>query len=423
VVSFLSLSSESSGAKWILALVDQGVFSAGSILTSIIIGRVCGKEELGLYLLGMSIIELIREVQTDLIGSPYIALSQGFSGSDHEFYAGSTLIHQWTISVLAMLILAGTGVYLSYGKGAMDLGRVIWMLAIAGGFITFRDYVRHICFAGFQMKTVLMLDAFTTSFQVGGMVLLAYMERLSAAYALGVMGFASCLATVTWFIGFRKRMKFSLNRGFSDLRKNWSFGKWILAGNLVFFMGSQLYPWILVGFHSTAAVGVLAACQGIAGFANPLLHGTRNFLGPRAAQTFAHGGKDELRKLMTRSTLMIAVLMTLLCGAIMVFGGKLVVFIYGPQYGGHNWVIALLALNILAIAVALASDCGIWAMGRNEMKFRIELVRLLITFTIGFWLVKRFGPLGVAGALLLGNVMVLSGQYLIFRRLTYSKNA
>jgi O-antigen/teichoic acid export membrane protein len=319
-----------------------------------------------------------------------------------------------------MLFLAGTGVYFSYGKGSMDLGRVIWMLAIAGGFITFRDYVRQICFAGFRMKTVLMLDALATSFQVGGMVLLAYMERLSAAYALGVMGFVCGLTTATWFIGFRKRMKFSLKRGFSDFRDNWSFGKWILGGNLVFFMGSQLYPWILVSFHNTAAVGVLAACQGIVGFANPLSHGTRNFLGPRAAQAFAHGGKDELRRLMEKSTLMITAMMTLLCGAIMVFGGKLVVFIYGPQYGGHNWVIILLALDVLAIAIALSSDCGIWAIGRNEMHFRIELVRLLITFTIGFWLVKRFGPLGVAGALLLGNVIVLSSQYLIFRKLTDS---
>jgi O-antigen/teichoic acid export membrane protein len=209
----LSLSSGSSEAKWILALVDQGVFSSGNFLTSIIIGRTCGKEELGLFILAIIIIGLIREVQNDLIWSPFAALSQRLSGSSREFYTGSTLIHQWTISVLAMLILAGTGVYLSYGKGSMDLGRVIWMLVIAGGFITFRDYVRQICFAGFQMKTVLMVDVFATSLQIGGMVVLAYMERLSAAYALGVMGLTSFLTTLTWFIGFRKEMKFSLNRG------------------------------------------------------------------------------------------------------------------------------------------------------------------------------------------------------------------
>jgi O-antigen/teichoic acid export membrane protein len=195
-----------------------------------------------------------------------------------------------------------------------------------------------------------------------------------------------------------------------------------LGGNLVYFLGSQLYPWILVGFHNTAAVGVLAACQGIVGFANPLSHGTRNFLGPRAAQAFVHGGKDELRRLMQKSTLIIAALMTLVCGTIMIIGGQLVILIYGAQYGGHNGVIVLLALDILVVAIALASDCGIWAMGRNEMHFRIELVRLLITFTIGFWLVKRFGPLGVAWALLSGNVIVLSSQYFIFNKLTNSPN-
>lgn len=43
---------DTGGQKWLLTLVDQGIASAGSFLTTVIIGRACAIEQLGLYFLG-----------------------------------------------------------------------------------------------------------------------------------------------------------------------------------------------------------------------------------------------------------------------------------------------------------------------------------------------------------------------------------
>ena len=53
-------------------LADQGVSSATNFLTGVIIARACSKEELGLYMLGFSLVLFVTDLQTSLISTPYM---------------------------------------------------------------------------------------------------------------------------------------------------------------------------------------------------------------------------------------------------------------------------------------------------------------------------------------------------------------
>lgn len=408
----------SSRQKWFLTLFDQGIVSATSFLAMVIIGRACAKEQLGLYFLGLSIVGLLMELQNVLIWSPYTALSPRLRGSAHAQYTGSTLAHQWGLGVLAMLVLAAAGFCLSRGWGPSGLGPVVWMLALAGPLITFREYARRVCFAGSQIKTALWLDSGSALFQGSALLLFAYLGKLSAVHAFGIIGLGAFLASLFWLLGVKRSLAFSKAGVASDLSRNWSFGKWILGGNLALFLGVQAYPWILAGLQGTAMVAALAACQGVVALVNPFLQGTTNFFAPQAAQAFAQGGAGSLRAFARKSTIALVPVTALFCAGIIVFGRDLVTFIYGPQYAGYGLVIAILSLNTLAIALAFGVDYGIWAMERTDLNFRIELARLLITFTLGVGLVKVFGLIGVAWGLLIGSIAVSIIQGIVFISLT-----
>jgi O-antigen/teichoic acid export membrane protein len=403
--------------KWLWTLIDQGIVSASSFLATIIIGRTCAKEQLGLYFLGMSIVGLLMELQNVLIWSPYTALSPRIKGPAHALYTGSTIVYQGVLGVLFMLVLTGAGFFLSRGWGPPGLAPVVWMLALAGPFFTFREYARRVCFAGLQIKTAFWLDAGSALFQGGALLLFAYLGKLSAVHAFGIIGLGAFLASLLWLLGARRSMAISKAEMASDLGRNWSFGKWILGGNLALFLGCQTYPWILTGLHGTAVVAALAACQGVVGLANPFLQGTTNFLAPKAAQAFAQGGLSALGAFAKRSTLAIAPVGALFCVGIMAFGSNLMTFIYGSQYAGLGLVIAILSLNTLARILAIGIDYSIWAMGRTDLNFRIELARMLMTLTLGMGLVYFFGLIGVAWGLLTGSITVGVIQGIVFFRL------
>ena len=64
-----------------LAVVDQGVVSGTSFLTSVIIGRLGSQEDLGVYSLSLSLVMLLRGVQGELVCSPYTVYCNRHEGA------------------------------------------------------------------------------------------------------------------------------------------------------------------------------------------------------------------------------------------------------------------------------------------------------------------------------------------------------
>ena len=411
--------SGSSAQNWALSLADQAVVSLASFCTGVIIGRSCGKDQLGLYVLGMSIINFLLQMQYAFISSPYTVFSPQLGGASRARYTGSTLLHQWIFSATLVIILAVVWIYLSQGRGPQGLDVIVLTLIFMGSFITFREYVRRICFSGLHLKAALFLDAGAALAQVAGLLLLAYLGKLSAARAFGVMGLGCALMGLAWLRWARRSFTISLTEAKADFARNWSFGKWVLSGNLAIFISYQFFPWALTFLDGLAAVGILAACQGVIALSTPFLEGSAIFLEAKSARVFAQGGIGDLRGFVVKSAVIVGAVMALFSLTLLFLGGKLVVFLYGPQYAGQNQLVFLLSLYILLAAIAYVFHFGFRAMDRQFYIIKANLLRLALVLTLGFWLVKVSGPLGVAWGLLAGNLLVAALYCLDFLRISH----
>src|SRR5438105_4928947 len=83
-----------------LAVLDQAVVSGTSFLTTILVGRWCGAEELGVYALGFSLVVTWTCVQESLIALPFTVHRHRTLEGTQEEYAGAVLIHQAFLSAL-----------------------------------------------------------------------------------------------------------------------------------------------------------------------------------------------------------------------------------------------------------------------------------------------------------------------------------
>ena len=154
--------SDAKTRKDMSALADQAVVSATNFFTGVIIGRTCAKEQLGLYMLGFTIVLFVTGIQQALISTPYVVYSPRLEGLAHARYTGSTLLHQLGLSGIIMMLLALIGGSLSFGIGPEGLPAVCRSLSISIAFIMFRQYIRYVCFAGMRMLTALSLDVCTS---------------------------------------------------------------------------------------------------------------------------------------------------------------------------------------------------------------------------------------------------------------------
>ena len=410
----LSLSPERALYQSFISLADQAVASATNFATGIIIARACTKEELGLYMLGCSLIFLMTDFQTSLITTPYMVYAPRLKGRAHALYTGSTLIHQLAFCLITMLGVACGAFAVTSGIGPRGLGPVLWALCVVIALIMLREHARRVSFARLRLKTAFLFDASIAVGQISGLLVLAHFGLLSASHSFWMIGSVCGIAVLAWLWSDREFYHPRLSESRADLKKNWVFGKWVFASGLVWAVAMNLYPWFLAYFHGTASAGVWATCVGVVSVGNPVLMGIQNFVGPKIAHVYAAAGPKALRRMVLKITAAIFLPVSLLCLVLIFWGGRLIVLLYGRQYAGNNLVVAILALNVLVYAAAFVFSRALMAIERADLDFLANSAALLVMVVLGFWLVRSFGTLGAAIGFFAANIITSAVRAGIF---------
>jgi O-antigen/teichoic acid export membrane protein len=345
-----------------LSVLSQGVVSGTNFLTTVAVGRACGQETLGNYALTLSILLFLRAVQSDGIGSAYIVYCSRRRGEESATYAGSTLVHQLTLSAAAFAGLLGLAAALSLGGGSAGLTSAVWGLLGAVPFLLLRDQVRLFAFAHLRLGTALALDAAAAVLQLGSLAMLARFGLLNAATAYAVMGGACALICLAWFLFGGQPLRFDRGRLLPDWRHNWTFSRWALASQFVNRAVGYLMPWVVAAVHGEAAVGLLAACVSLANVAGTFITGVSSYLAPHAAHAVSSGGVAPLRRVVAQTVALYLVVVGAFCLIVLV-GGESVTLVataaalaalVGP-FGVMGAALATLAGSVVGAAVRAAT--------------------------------------------------------------------
>jgi O-antigen/teichoic acid export membrane protein len=386
-------------AAWrgFLSVLDQGVFSGTNFATSVIIGRLCSRETLGVYSLALSVVFILRGIQGELVSTPYMIYCNRRQGQGLAAYTGSTLVHHLLLSVVGMVCLAGLAGLLALGVGPGALAPVAWVLVGVLPFLLLRNYLRHLAFSHLQVGAGLALVAGVAVFQVGGLLLLWSAGLLGVGSAFAVMGAACAAVCLVWFAVRKQPVRLEPARLGPDWRQNWAFGKWALASFLIGSTTPYVMPWALAIAHGEAAAGMLAACQTVINLASTYAAGVANFLTPRAAAAFAEGGLPALRRVLKGTAVLYAVTLGAFFLAVWLSGDRLATLIFGSRYAGTAPVLAILALSLLVNSLGMTAGNGLWALERPQANFTADMGTFVATMA---GIVCLVGPLGVLGTAL-----------------------
>jgi len=408
-------------AQVAMSLFDQAVVSGASFMTTLLIGRIAGFEQLGLYMLGFSMTVLAIAVHDALVAAPYIAWSNRLQGERARRYAGATLLilAGLAVALAAALSIASGGLY--YG-GARDLAVQFAVLAWAGPLVILREFVRRHAFARLNIRAALACDAGVAALQVGLLGALAWTQNLSGWTAQAAIGVA-CGLVAAGFL-WRDRGRFELNRRHVALgmQRNWRIGRWSLAGlSLAALAGHFVNPWLLAIMLDEKATGLFGACVAVLAFSNPLLLAASNLLSPRTARAFAAGGKPAVDQLVKRSTALLCGSMTLFCGAVALWGNRLMEVLFGRSQPVQHSMLLVLAISTFVAAAVIPADIGLWAVERADINFRSRLAGVVLTTVGSLALIGRLGLVGAAYGQLLGNLAAAAVTGMAYRHIMHNR--
>lgn len=389
----------------VLSIADQGVVSAGNLLTVVILTRLCSRAEYGVYALAFTLTIALAITQQSLISEAYKVFVHRLDGAGRRRYTGSVLVHHLLYALTATMAL-GLAALLGWESAGMGgLGPVLAPLAIVIGLILFKEFARQTNLALLQPAQALFLDLGVAGMQVSILLFLAWNDWLSARTAVLALGTAAGVSGALWLALRWHAFAPARDAVLPDLRKNWTFARWMFAYALLFTASVQSYPWLLGALHGVEATATYVACFMVVNLmANPLVIGLGAFLGPKMAQAYAAGGVDALAPVVSKASVFFLVSLGLFCGVLFFVGGWLLVLMSGEKYAGHGLVVFVIALAQLAWAYTVPANSALYAMEHAEVGFQALLLAFGVTLTVGAGLVWMAGPLGAAGGMLAGNL-------------------
>src|SRR5688500_14367911 len=114
------------------AIADRGLLGVAMLVTTVLIGRWAGPEELGLFALFFPLAFAAIGLQESLITAPYTIFAADSSSAEaRRSYLGSVLLHTVLLSAASCLVLVGMAVLLearglnAYAAAAAVLAPVV----------------------------------------------------------------------------------------------------------------------------------------------------------------------------------------------------------------------------------------------------------------------------------------------------------
>ena len=396
----------SRGAPWALALTDQLISGGVNFVAILVLGRVAGAHDLGMYALAMTVFYLILAVQESLITMPYTIFGARLRGDAHFQYSGAALCQSavWAIGVCIVAATVALFVYSVFGDGG--LARVIGAFALAAPLCLLREFGRRYLFAHMQVARVVAMSIAASSTQLIVLALFAYAGSLSACTALLAMGFGSGLAMLGWLRLSLHAFRFDESLSSNFLLKSWGLGRWIFASETTAVISANVMPWLIVFLIGPAATGIFAACDSILRFTNPVVISMTNVITSKAAIDYSNGGKAAVRRIVRNASAFLIVFQCAFCILLVVAGEPILKRSFGDAFATYWPVLAVLGLNQLVAKLSLAPGRALMLVDRVNVFLWAEIAGLAISLVAAIILTPRYGVLGAAWSLVAGNVLL-----------------
>jgi O-antigen/teichoic acid export membrane protein len=378
---------------WIVG--DQAAVSLASFASTVIVGRMCGQEELGIYVLATTMFWLLAGIPNALTWTPFTSRAPRMPADRRAAYTGSVTIH----TVVVTLILAAM-----FGTAGLLppawFGQRMWFSTMCLALVPFtvmmtlREHVRRLCLSQVATREILLLDFPIAIAQIGLLLWLARSRQLTANTGLIAIA-AACLLSVVWLVVRRSDFQFCRRRTAIHWSYNLQFGRWLLAVSIAWLLADSMYRWIVGWQYGLEGLGRFASAQAVVLFINPLLLTATNFGRALSANRLANGGMSDLRRFTLQATVLVTIVGGLAFLALAIVGGPLVRILFGEHFSGLGGIVATLCLGMLVRVAGVPIDASLAAMREGRTMFIAIIAQLAVVVLAGVPLVAQFGLGGV----------------------------
>lgn len=410
----------------LLSLLDQLSISGTRFVTTVLLARVAGKGELGLFSIAFGLLLVATCFQEAFLSSPFSLFIHKRLGLDKSQYQGSVLLMFTGIAALSFVSMGalwGVGLcglkgnWMGSASGWVDenLLHVIGLLAVSTPFVLLREFARRIEIARLRVHYAFAMDAIAALLQLLFIGSLVWWDRLNAPTVYVAMAVSSAIPAIIWVLVSYGEWSVSKQGLAREVKNHWDLAKWPLLAQIIGLSHLQGTLWVLGGMLGTEAAGKFAACNYVLFIINPIALGACSFVMPFAAKMFTEHGIGIARQWIAHFMVGISLPVAIVCAVVTWLSDWLLVQLYNDtDYRGMGWFMAILGANMTLSVAHMINDQGVWAIEKPRWLFQSNAITAILTLGFAAPAIGVWGLYGAALCMLAGRAVGFAYQATLF---------
>ncbi|WP_405399620.1 lipopolysaccharide biosynthesis protein [Maribacter sp. Asnod2-G09] len=397
--------------RLISVVLDQGLMSIITLLTTIVLVRTYDKIDYADLVLLFSIALFVLGFQSSIISKPYAISLNDFNMDSDKGYFQFNLNLKLLFTILLCLFFP-LFYFLSFEiwNGKRFLFFLLYLVSHSSYF-----FVRETLLSERKTKQNLIYGL-VCSIALGTLLFFIFFLKIQRIEIfLGIASVIYLSTTIIYLINNSKRRKIIWKQYLSYWKVNWKVGKWLLGANFLFHISSNIYPWFLLYLSSKDNIAIFAVLMSVAGLISPVLTALSSYLLPIFVKK--NNNYDDVRSLTTKWQIVFGSMAFLLIIIGYVLGQNIVSLLFGVQYNDLGLLIVYpfiyQAINIFFQPNKIALN----AIKRTDVGFYILIPRSIIAVVLGYFLISNYGLYGVFYTMLIENLFYQLIYYFIYRRI------
>ena len=388
------------------ALADQAMVSIANFLSGILVARLVGLREFGVFSMAWASVLFVNSIQSALITGPMVSVGPILETQIGSCYYAAVLLQQSVFACVASLLLEAGVVLSAHFRPAWGVRPLALPLAVSVFAYQMQDFMRRYFFATRREKLGFLNDAVSFLPQVLVLAVLFRSHGVNSRIALWVMGLTSLAGFVLGLLTFGS-YKFEWGALRAAASRHWLSSKWLVGSAVVqWTSGNFFLPAAAIVLGPAAAGGVRAA-QTLGQVLFVLFNGLENYLPNEAARRFHKRGIGALRSYLRSSGKAVMAISGVLCLTIALSGRFLLTFLYGRQYSGFAGVLAIMMAAYFVTSAALPARFGLRVLEYTSPLFAAQVAAGALTVGTIFPLIAHFGVTGAAWTSFASQLLML----------------
>jgi O-antigen/teichoic acid export membrane protein len=396
-----------------VAFLDQGIVSAANFLAVALLARATSVAQVGGFVLVVAVGMLLANAQGGIVAQPLAVL--GPPRGDEQF--AQHVATAARMQLLLVACVAAFGGVLAVVLAGLHQHALAWQVAFAVPFLAawqLQEFCRRAQFALQRAGEVLRSDLVAYGGRVLVLAALLQLGHLDVHTALLGAAAASALAVL---LAVRRVPELRAPAlGWSLVwREHWQFGRWLLVAEAIQAASTRLYVYLSAALLGAAATGALAAVTQVASVLNVFMLALMSVLLPRFARIASTGGAGALHAATVRWTAGTTLGAAVLLAVPFAWPHALLTAAYGPSWAAQAGLLRMQTVAFLMWVPTYVPSIALRIHRRTWAFPAMQLGNVLLTLTLGAWLLRTEGLAGCMYSSCIGALASMTFLVVVYR--------